>query len=402
MDTTIRTMRASAGVIPLLLLVLLWTVPIPSTLAADESVLGRGEETTDRRVLEFLNRAKTLEVRGEWVSALGMYGRALAGARVALQRGIQRLGDDHLDVAASLDRIAELCLARQDLLEKMDRDGEKEINELCDFVLMYERAEWIRTKAYATPFHPEVAKTLDRAAQLWRRCHPPMAEKFYKAAVSCRERTYRPIHPEVADACDRYAYYLQWSMMKFKAARTLYERALGIRETIFGKNHPKTIENLPDLAWTAFYSGDKAYAKSVIQRAVSTVQGGMNQNHPEEADLLGRLGILLAETGDTGGARILLERAADIRKRIFGYRSPEVAETLADLGLVYQNRNEPDRALRYYEEALDILESIYGPEHPAIEEVMIALVGVLEEMGEKERAQELNKRHKKILTKKNS
>jgi len=354
------------------------------------------------RVTEFLNRAKTLEVRGEWVSALAAYTEAIEAAREVLRHRIQRLGDDHPDVATCLDRVADLYLMRCEFMEKMDRDGEKETNELCDFVLMYERAEWIRTKAFATPFHPEIAQTLDRAAQLWRRCHPPMAEKFYKAAVSCREKIYRPIHPEVADACDHYAYYLQWSMMKFKEARTLYERALGIRETIFGKNHPKTIENLPDLAWTAFYSGDKAYAKSVIQRAVSTVQGGMNQKHSEVADLLGRLGILLAETGDTGGARILLERATDIRKRIFGHRSPEVAETLADLGLVYRNRNEPDRALRYYEEALEILEGIYGPVHPELEEVILDLIGVLEEMGEKERAKKLHERLERILIKKSS
>lgn len=358
-------------------------------------------QAQEMRVTDFLNRAKALEVRGEWVSALGAYTEAIEAAREVLMHRIQRLGDDHPDVAAYLDRVADLYLMRCEFMEKIDQEGERETNELCDFVVMYERAEWIRTKAYATPFHPEIAKTLDRAAQLWRRCHPPMAEKFYKAAVSCKENIFGPIHPEVADACDRYAYYLRCSMMKFKAARSLYERALSIRETTFGKNHPKTIRNLPDLAWTTFYSGDKAYAKSVIQRAVSTVQGEMKPD-PEVADILARMGILLDETGDAGGARILLTRAADIRKRIFGYRSPEVADTLADLGLVFRNRNEPDQALRYYEEALDILKNIYGPEHPELGEVMLELIGVLEDMGEKERAKKLNERLERIRIKKNS
>ncbi len=393
----IKTMRSSGRVIPLLFLVLLCTVPVPSTLAADGGGLGMRAKTTDHRVEGLLNRAKTLEVRGEWATALDMYSRAVAGARVVLQNRIQQLGENHLDVAASLDRIAELYLARQDLLEKMDRDTDRKTNELCDFVLVYERAEWIRTKAYASPFHPEIARTLDMAARLWRRCHPSMADKFYKAAIRCREKLFGPKHPEVADACDRYAYYLQWSMMKFKDARTLYERALKIRENAFGKTRLQTLKNLPDLAWTAYYSGDKAYAKSVIQRTVSTIQGGMNPDHSGIATTLRTMGLLLDEMDDPGGASILLQRAADIMKKVYGYRHPEVAETLTDLGLVYRNRNEPDRALRYYEEALGILESVYGPEHPALEEVMIGLVAVLEEMGEKERAQELNKRHKKIL-----
>ncbi len=354
------------------------------------------------RGTEFLNRAKTLEVQGQWTSSLGAYSDAIQAAREVLRLRVQHLGDDHPRVAACLDRVADLYLMRCEFMEKSDQEGERETNELCDFVVMYERAEWIRTKAFATPFHPEIATTLDRAAQLWWRCHPPMAEKFFKAAVSCREHLLGPGHPETADACDRYAFYLQSEMMKFREARTLYERALRTRERTFGKNHPKTLRNLPDLAWCAFYSGDKTYAKSSIQRAVRTVQAGKNQNHPEVADLLDCLGLLLDETGDAGGARILLTQAADIRKKIFGYRSPEVAETLADLGLVYSNQNEPDRALRYYEEALDILKGVYGPEHPELGEVVTALIGVLEDMGEKERAKDLNERLERILLKKNS
>ena len=359
-------------------------------------------QADDNRVTECVNRAKACEDRGQWVSALGGYSEAIEAAGEVLRLRIQSRGEEHLDVAAYMDRVADLYLMRYEFMEKMDLNGEKEISELCDFVVMYEGAEWIRTKAFATPFRPEIAKTLDRAAQLWRRCHPPMAEKFYRAAVSCRENIYGLNHPEVADACDRYAYYLQWSMMKFKAARALYERALGIRETAFGKNDLKTMGNLTDLAWTAFYSGDKAYAKSMIQRAVKTIQGGSEPDQPEVARILGSMGTLMIEVGEPGEGLILLERATDIRKKTFGYRSREVAQDLADLGLAYRNQGRLDQARRYFEESLKILETTYGPEHPELEELILEMIGLFEDLGEKERAEKMNLRIERIRAKKNS
>ncbi len=386
----------------LLLMTVLWMVYHPVLRAEGIPDRSRISLFLGDRVTRLLDKAETGEKSGEWTSALGFYGEAIQTGHEVLKSQMARLGDSHMDVASDLDGLADLYLIRRQLLEKMGQEEEKEGRELCDFVLIYEKAEWIRTQAHGTPFHPDIARTLDRAARLWQQCHPPLAEKFYKAAVSCRENIYGPTHEEVAGACDRYAAYLQYSTMKFKAARAQYERALSIREALFGKDHPRTLETLPDLAWSAYYSGDKDFAKSIVHHAVNRIQKQTIPNRLDMADALNSLALFLDETGDHDKALVLLQKTVDIRKTVLGPLHPEVAHTLVDLARVNLNQNHPKQALVIYEKALAILETAYGPEHPELESVVLEMIGILEEKGNRGRVKKLHDRYDRIQKKKRS
>lgn len=373
--------------------VILWSLRSPFPLRASES-------TPETQFSRFMDLGREQEDKGEWKEALDAYSKAVEWGHKVLDGRIQHLGENDPQVAEALDVLAEAYLTRRSLLERAGRESEKESRELCDFVLVYEKAEWIRTKAHATPFHPEIAATLDRIARLWRECHPPMAESFFKAAVLCRENLYGRDHEEVADALDRYARYLQGPMMNFKGARSLYENALKIREERFGPNHFQTITNLPDLARVAFFSGDRGTAGKVIQRAVKTIEAKDTPENPDMAASLHSLGLLEDEMGNPDRARVLLQRAAEILKRCSGPGHPDVAGILLDLARIDRNGNRTDQALRLYEKSLAILESRYGTEHPALEEVVLELIGLFEERGERGRAEDLTLRLKHILTKK--
>jgi len=385
----------------ILCLVLFSTFCLPLLAVGEEAGLpGWTDNPPPRNVTTLLALAEKYRAEGRWTSALAFYSRAIKEARKDLDRLTRERGGDHPAVAEALDRLADLFLVRQDFIEKMDRDGDKETEELCDFVLQYERAEWIRTGLYGTPFHPSIARALDRTAELWRRCHPTMAEKFFKAAVTSREHIFGPTHLQVADACDRYARYLKLSMMDFKGARALYERALKIRETLLGEGRIEMIRNLPDLAETAFFSGDKNSAKMLVRRAVMTIQRNTAPPTPETAEILRSLGLIEGEMEDPGGARILLEKAVDMQERLFGPRHPKVAETIGDLALLFLNQDQPDRALALYNRALKILEFHYGRIHPELEAILIEMISLLEERGERSRAENLHRRLKQILKKK--
>lgn len=384
----------------LLLMTVLWMVYHPVLRAEGIPDRSRISLFLGDRVSCLLDKAEAGEKGGEWTSALRLYGEAIQTGHEVLKCRIDRLGDSHMDVATGLDGLADLYLIRRQLLEKMGREEEKEGRELCDFVLIYERAEWIRTQAYGTPFHPDIALTLDREALLWQHCHPPQAEKFYKAAVSCRENIFGPTREEVAGACDRYAAYLQYCTMKFKAARAQYERALSIRETLFGKDHPLTVETLTNLAWSAYYSGDKDFAKSIVHHAVNRIQKQTIPNRLDMADALNSLALFLDETGDHDKALVLLQKTVDIRKTVLSPLNPEVAYTLVDLARVNLNQNHPEQALVTYEEALAILGTAYGPEHPELESVILEMIGIMEEKGNRDRVKKLHDRYDRIQKKK--
>lgn len=358
------------------------------------------EPTPETQFSRVLDLGRSQEEKGEWKQALDTYAQAIEGAHKVLDSRLQRLGENDPEVAEAMDSLADVYLTRRNLLEKAGYENGKETRELCDFVLVYQRAEWIRTRAYATPFHPKIAQTLDRAARLWWECHPPMAEKFFKAAVSCRENIFGPHHEEVAEALDRYARYLQGPMMDFKGARSLYERALKIREDRFGPNDFKTITNLTDLARVAFFMGDKETTKKLMQRAVETIQAKDTPENPEMASSLHALALLEDEMGNPARARILLQQTREIINRCCGPHHLDMAGILMDQARMDRNENRTDQALALYERSLAILEIQYGPEHPALEEAILELIGLFQERGEREQAEKLNTRLEHILAKK--
>lgn len=345
----------------------------------------------------FFELAKSCEKEGRWQAALDAYSQAVVWAHAELEERTQRLGADHLDVAQSLDHTAEAYLARRYLLDETGREDENEARQLCDFVLLYEKAEWIRTRVYATPFHPQIARTLDHTAALWRACHPPMAEKYFKAAVSCREHIYGKSHQAVADALDRYGRYRQGPMMNFKGARDLYRRALVIRQDLYGPAHLKTIVNMPDLARVTFYAGDRKDAQQLIARAVQIIEAGDGSAGCDAVEVLHRLGGLADEMSDPARARDLLERAlADCNKCSQPLRSCAGA-ILLDLARVERNDGRLDQALRHYRASLEEMASRRGKDHPSLKEVVFEVIGLYEERGEQDQARELERRYQQLL-----
>ncbi len=363
-------------------------------------IAGTGHSQMDELIEAKVAQAKRYQDQGEWAQALETFSQAIEIAQKDLAPPKTELDEANPQMADLLDRIADVFLTRHALLDRMNRDTDRYDKQLCDFVLIYERAEWIRTKAYKTPFHPLIAQTMDRMAALWRQCHPPMAVNYYQASIKSNENIYGANHIEVAQACERYARYLQWTMADFKGARTQYKKALKMRESLFGKSHLKTIQSLPDLAWATYFCGDKQLANSLIRRGVEAVQTTLISDHAEVADIHHSLALLLDTAEDYGQARNHLQKAAEIRKKIFGPQHPMLGKTLKDLATVCMNQKDRNRAYVYYQQALTILEKAYGPEHPELEEVVVELIDFLEEEKAQARILKLKAQHAQILKKK--
>ena len=154
------------------------------------------------------------------------------------------------------DEISRLIIMKNKLLMEMEKEDEVNTDKICNYILDYAEVEFIKTQFYKTPFHDDVAKTVQNIASLYELCYPPMAGKYLNSVLKIKEHIYSKESIQVAGSHDALGDYYRLAMANFQEAITHYEDANKIREDLFGKSDPKITENYSRLATCIFYHGD--------------------------------------------------------------------------------------------------------------------------------------------------
>ncbi|MGO9740479.1 MAG: tetratricopeptide repeat protein, partial [Roseiarcus sp.] len=175
-----------------------------------------------------------------------------------------------------------------------------------------------------------------------------------------------PVGAETAASflLDRLASYRQTSLAAYAEARSLFQRALAIREKALGPEHPDTATSLNNLALLLRAQGDLAGARPLFERALAIREKALGREHPATATSLNNLAELLRTQGDLAGARPLCERALAIYEKALGPEHPDTAQSLNNLAGLLQAQGDLAGARPLYERALAIVEKALGREHP--------------------------------------
>jgi tetratricopeptide (TPR) repeat protein len=189
------------------------------------------------------------------------------------------------------------------------------------------------------------------------------ARSLSERALSIREMVFGPEHPDTSRSLDGLARVLQ-AQGELASARRLYERALKIREKAFGPENDATATSLNQLAGLLEHQGDVAGARPLYERALAINEKALGPEHPYTATGLNNLAVLLRAQGDLAGARLLHERALAIREKALGPEHPDTAGSLNNLAVLLQVQGDLAGARPLYERALAIREKVLGPEHP--------------------------------------
>jgi tetratricopeptide (TPR) repeat protein len=162
---------------------------------------------------------------------------------------------------------------------------------------------------------------------------------------------------------DRLASYRHGALAAYAEARRLFERALAIREKVFGPDHPNTAASVNNFALVLQGQGDLAGARPLLERALAINEKVLGSEHPGTAVSLNNLALLLQEQGDLAAARPLCERALTIYEAL-GPERPDTATSLNNLALLLQAQGDLAAARPLYERALAIYEKALGPGDP--------------------------------------
>lgn len=203
------------------------------------------------------------------------------------------------------------------------------------------------------------------AAYLLERAEYELAEHLGKRAVAIRETALGADHPDVATSLNELAivYYRQG---RYEEAVQVQKRALAIREKAFGGDHPDVARSLHNLANIAYEAGRYDEAEPLQKRALAIREKAYGADHPDVAKSLNDLANLSHEQGRYEEAISLYMRALAILEKTLGTDHPLYATGLNNLATSYEWQGQLEAAESVHKRAMGILEKALGTDHPVV------------------------------------
>ncbi|MDX2014497.1 MAG: serine/threonine-protein kinase [Myxococcaceae bacterium] len=190
--------------------------------------------------------------------------------------------------------------------------------------------------------------------------------------------------PGALDDAERWARYARVAVTRFGAPReleaslanneavlrnrqgrtaealTLHQRALELREAVYGPRSPLAARSHNNVGIALRSLGRSRDALAAFRAALEIEEAVLAADHPAVADTLNNLANALNDDGQTDEAIAALERSLRIREAAFGPDSPKVAQSLSNLGAVQLDQNRPSEALPLLRRALELKEKTAG------------------------------------------
>ncbi len=318
--------------------------------------------------------ATTLNNLGLLYFSMGQYDQAEPLYVQALEMTKQLLGENHPAVATTLNNLAALyfSMGQYDQAESL----------IVQALEMY--------KQLLGQDYPSVATSLNNLALFYEsmgRYH--QAEPLILKALEMKNKLLGQDHPDVATSLNNLA-GLYESMGRYHQAEPLIVQALEMTKQLLGENHPDMATTLNNLAGLYESIGHYHQAEPLYVQALEMTKQLLGQDHPSVAQSLNNLGLLYWSMGQYDQAEPLYVQALEMYKQLLGENHPSVATTLNNLALLYQAQGHYHEAEPLYVKALKMYKQLLGQEHPHVAISLNNLAGLYESMGRYDEAESLH------------
>jgi non-specific serine/threonine protein kinase/serine/threonine-protein kinase len=291
-----------------------------------------------------LTQARLMDTMGTVYQYLGLYEESRALLETALEIRESLLEPTSLEVADSLNHLAELDLAQGRYDEGLE---------------LAERSLTIREGELGSE-DLAVAKSLITFARcLAGQSRHQDAQPHFRRALAIREAALDPEHPDVADS-RRYLGISHWRRGNSDAAIRLLRQALTTYETTLGPNDYRIRETLNDLGVLYLRAGRLADARQLLERTIAIKERVVGPEHPSVGESLNNLAFVLDQEGYPEAAEPLWRRALEILEKSLGSEHDRTAMAVANLAWVRYRQGEYADAEPLYRRALGIYERTVG------------------------------------------
>ena len=285
---------------------------------------------------------------GWFYQGQGLYQQAEYWLEHCLRVMHDRFGEDHPDVAISLNNLA-------GLYESQGRYSEAEP--------LFQRALALRRSLLGEE-HPNVAMSLNNLAELYRsQGRYSEAEPLFQQALALRRSLLGEEHPNVAMSLNNLA-GLYRSQGRYSEAEPLFQQALALWRLLLGEEHPNVAMSLNNLAGLYKSQGRYSEAEPLFQQALALWRSLLGEEHPNVAMSLNNLAGLYKSQGRYSEAEPLFQQALALWRLLLGEEHPNIATSLNNLAGLYKSQGRYGEAEPFYIQAMQIDLQALGKDHP--------------------------------------
>lgn len=170
---------------------------------------------------------------------------------------------------------------------------------------------------------------------------------------------------------------------RFVEAETVLLRAAGVKEKVYGAEHPDFARALLDVGAVYRVMNEHAKAEVPIRRAVAILEKVLGPEHPEVAGNLTNLGGRLRDQGKFAEAEPILKRALAIREKILPPNDADIVRSRLGVANLYADQGRVAEAEPLFQRCVAVLEEIkaYGTGYPNLPDTLRAYAAVLRKAG---------------------
>jgi tetratricopeptide (TPR) repeat protein len=330
---------------------------------------------------------------GNFYKAQGSYQEAIPLLEQCLSLVQERLGENHIRTAVSLNNLALLYC-------EVDRYEEAEAfsHQALEIVRRLEREEDVIVSRL------EVA-IFNVLAQVY--CSQKFfeeAETLYQRALEISEHSGEEEHLEkdiylgdsvgLKGMCLDNLASLYRQQGRYEKAETLGQQALQLIKQQLGDEHPHVAICLDNLALLYRQQGRYEEAEAFGQQALQLMKQQIGDEHPDVLICLKGLAGLSFSQHRFEEAEQLCRQVLETKKRLYGEQHPDIVVCLCNIARAcyYQNRHEA--AEQSYQQALELSKCVFGEKHPNTLECIEGLFSLYRSQRRFEEAEQL---YQKIL-----
>jgi CHAT domain-containing protein/Tfp pilus assembly protein PilF len=289
-----------------------------------------------------------------------------ANARVAVEFAEKMAGLPEADRTRILD-----ALRKEQQAIKLANQGQKSRAERLGMEVL---------EVYRTDLGAETVEI----ARIWQllgdvRSDSKSAKEALEEAIKIRRKLFPADHFEIG-TCLGMLGRVQADLLDYKAARKSIEQALEIHRKVLPTNHHNIYADFTNLGMVLCELRDYGAARTNFEEALAILRATLPPKSPRIAWSLINLGNAQSMLEDYVAARKNFEEALEIRRGFSPPRPHEVAECLTKLGFAQFNLYDFAAARKSYQESLDIHRSISPANSSALARAIGSLADVEENL----------------------
>jgi tetratricopeptide (TPR) repeat protein len=202
-------------------------------------------------------------------------------------------------------------------------------------------------------------------------------------------RTLTGVEEDVAWLLDRAGLYLLLTRGEVVRARPLFERALELRQSRLGADHPDTLESASNLAHDLWELGHYEQARQLGEDTLTRQRRVLGEDHPDAQRTATILTFALWALGQYEQAHQLGEDTLTRQRRVLGEDHPDTLRTATILTIALRGLGQYEAARQLGEDTLTRQRRLLGDDHPSTLIMASNLATYLWELGQYEPAYQL-------------